>query len=266
MPTIVATVGAANANSYELYSEANTYFDGRIPIAPPWVTSGNEAYLLTATKILDALAQPFKVLIPAQGGVPAYYRIRRQWTGAPASSTQRLAWPRLGMQDMNGNALDVGIAAISIAAAAVVMTTEPHRRTTGDEVFLLGTDSTPVLDGARTITVLSSTTFSVPVTTTVAGAAGRVTWIPQELKDAESELAGSLLKGDRTLDNDVIVQGLTSLRAGSVSLGFKDNIVPQVIPDYVYNMMPLSWLTDELYEPALQAFFEVASKASEWGA
>lgn len=195
MPTIDATVGGANANSYETYDEANTYFDERIPIAPPWVTSGNEAYLLTATRMLDALAQPFKTLIPAQGGVPAYYRIRRQWTGQPASSTQRLAWPRIGMFDANGNAIASDV-------------------------------------------------------------------IPQALKDAESELAGSLLKGDRQLDNDVIVQGLTSMRAGSVSLAFKDNIVAQPIPDMVYNLMPQSWLTDELYEPAEQSIFEVASRPS----
>jgi hypothetical protein len=193
--TIIADPGAANANSYETYAEANTYFEQRIPITPAWAASGNEAYLLTATKVLDALAQPFKTLIPAQGSVPAYYRIRRQWTGQRATATQVLAWPRIGMYDQNGNEI------------------------------------------ASTV-------------------------IPQALKDAESELAGSLLKGDRMLDNDVIIQGLTSMRAGSVSLGFKDNIVPQVIPDYVYNLMPQSWLTDELYEPALQAQFDVVSFGS----
>jgi hypothetical protein len=164
------------------------------------VTSGNEAYLLTATRILDALAQPFKTFMP---GTPPYYRVRRQWTGAPATATQRLAWPRTGMYDANGNAI------------------------------------------ASTV-------------------------IPQALKDAESEFAGQLLRGDRTLDNDVIMQGLTSVKAGSVSLSFKESIVAQVIPDAVYNLMPQSWLTDELYEPANSAFVEVGSRASDpalngWG-
>ena len=260
MAVIVATAGAANANSYETYSEANTYFDERIPITPPWVASGNEAYLIYATRTLDALAQPFKVLIPAQNGEPAYYRVRRQWTGSPASSTQKLAWPRAGMYDMNGNPLDIG-AAVSAAASAVIVTDSPHGKTSGDEVFLFQSNTTPTVNGARIVTVLSATSFSIPVTVTVGGSC-RVTWIPSDLKAAESELAGSFLKGDRTLDNDVVVQGLTSLRAGSVSLGFKDNIVAQVIPDAVYNLMPLSWLTDELYEPALAAIFEVASSSS----
>jgi hypothetical protein len=197
---IDATVGGAASNSYETYAEANAYFADRIPITPAWVASGNEAYLLTATRILDALAQPFQTFMP---GNPPYYRVRRQWTGSPATATQRLAWPRIGMYDANGNAIASNV-------------------------------------------------------------------IPQALKDAESEFAGQLLKGDRTLDNDVIVQGLTSVKAGSVSLSFKESIIPQVIPDAVYNLMPVSWLTDELYVPANPAFIEVGSRASDpdqngWG-
>lgn len=37
--------------------------------------------------------------------------------------------------------------------------------------------------------------------------------IPQELKDATSELAGQLELSDRTLDSDIIVQGITSVKA-----------------------------------------------------
>src|ERR1019366_3747461 len=106
---------------------------------------------------------------------------------------QRLAWPRIGMFDANGNAIDPTI-------------------------------------------------------------------IPQDLKDAESELAGQLLGGDRSLDNSVIVQGLTAVKAGSVSLSFKSEIMPQVIPDAVLNIMPQSWLTDEVYVLANEALFEVISR------
>ncbi len=42
------------------------------------------------------------------------------------------------------------------------------------------------------------------------------TVVPQELKDAESELAGQLRITDRTLDSDVAVQGITSVKAGTV--------------------------------------------------
>ena len=192
MATIDATVGGSAANSYCSYAEANTFFDGRIPIVPPWIASGGEAYLITATRLLDNLSQPFKTFFPALGGSPAYYRVRRQWTGLPATATQKLAWPRIGMVDANGNSIPSNV-------------------------------------------------------------------IPQDLKDAESEFAGQLLGGDRSLDNSVIVQGLTSVKAGSVALAFKQEFMPQVVPDAVFNIMPQSWLTDELYVLANAAFFEVGS-------
>jgi hypothetical protein len=166
--------------------------DGRIPLSPPWVASGNEAYLTTATRLIDNSLNPsLKTLIRGADGV-AYYRISRQWTGAPATATQRLAWPRIGMVDVNGFAI------------------------------------------APTV-------------------------IPQDLKDAVSEFAGQLLGGDRSLDNSVIVQGISSIKAGSVALSFNKELMPQVLPDAVLNMMPSSWFTDELYVPANAAIFDVVS-------
>jgi len=254
------TVGGVAANTYETYAEANAYFADRISLAPPWVTSGNEVYLLTATRVLDALAQPFKTFVP---GTPPYYRVRRQWTGAPATLTQRLAWPRVGMFDQNGNPLDYAIMAVSVASPTKITTNVPHHLVTGQKVLLANSNSTPAVDGERAVTVTSATEFTVAVNVTVAGMTGNIYVIPQALKDAESELAGQLLKGDRTLDNDVIVQGLNSVKAGSVALGFNKSIVPQVIPDAVYNLMPVSWLTEEVYQPANPAFIDVGSRASD---
>jgi hypothetical protein len=189
-PAIIATAGASNANSYETLLEAQAYFDARLPVAGWDDADDQNVLLLMATRVLNAIAMPFKQLIPASGGNPAYYRIRRTWTGAPATTTQALAWPRTGMYDANGNAIPSNV-------------------------------------------------------------------IPQALKDAESELAGQLGTADRTLDNDVIVQGITSVRAGSVALTFKDMIETRVLPDAVWNLMPPSWFTDELIVPAWPAQFDV---------
>jgi len=181
MPTIIATPGASNANSYETLAEANEYFDERLPLNPPWIASGDLSIqaLIMATRVLDAMAQPYKYFVPASGSTPAYYRTRRQWTGAPSTTTQRLAWPRIGMYDRNGNPIPADV-------------------------------------------------------------------IPYELKAAESELAGQLQQGDRTLDNTVVTQGIKSVSAGSVSVTFKDDIAVQVLPDAVLNLLPPSWFTDEL--------------------
>lgn len=193
-----ATVGGASSNSFCLLSEAQDYFDARLPV-DGWDNADSQTVLLVmATRMLSALAQPFKTLIPAQGGVPAYYRVRRQWTGMPATTMQRLPWPRIGMYDSNNNLIPSDV-------------------------------------------------------------------IPQELKEAEAEFAGQLGISDRTLDNDVIVQGLKDLRAGPISLSFKDNITAQVIPDAVYNLMPQSWLTDELFESAMPAIFDIIGSGGHCG-
>lgn len=184
MATIVATVGAADANCYETEAEADAYFDARLPLDPPWVVSGanNARALIMGTRILDAMSVARTLLRRdgrgGAGGTP-YYITTRAWTGLPASTTQALAWPRKGMYDRLGRAIPEDV-------------------------------------------------------------------IPQELKDALSEFAGQLLGSDRTADDQVAVRGITSIRAGSVALTFKEAIEAQVLPDAVVNLMPASWFTDEL--------------------
>ena len=186
---LISTPAAANANSYETLVEANTYFESRLPLSPPWEDAEYPSVaLVMATRTLEAAFMPGKRLV--QAGDASYYVTRRQWTGTPSTATQRLSWPRTGMYDRNGNLIPSGE-------------------------------------------------------------------IPYELKDAISELAGQLSASDRTLDNDVIVQGITSLRAGSVALSFKDSIAPQVIPDAVINMLPPSWYTEEIITSVYSAEFEV---------
>jgi len=193
MATLVATPGAANANSYETLAEALAYFETRTEVAGWENADDQEVLLMMGTRVLDAMARARKTYVPANKGVAAHFITRRTWTGAPATTTQRLAWPRTGMYDANGNAIASNV-------------------------------------------------------------------IPQDLKDALSELAGALGTSDSTLDNDVIVQGLTSVKAGTVALTFKDMIERHVLPDFVYDMMPPSWFTDEVITPAWPALFDVVSE------
>ena len=66
------------------------------------------------------------------------------------------------------------ITGISVANPTVV-TTGTHNLVTGNIVTISGSNSTPTIDGVRTVTVLTGTTFTVPVNVTVAGTAGSVT-------------------------------------------------------------------------------------------
>lgn len=108
MPSIKATPAAVDANAYPTLAEVNTYFDERLALPTPWVASGDDAIraILQATRVMDSMAQPIRTLMGE--GDAAYYRIGRKWTGTPSTVTQRLAWPRIGMIDRNGNAIPSG--------------------------------------------------------------------------------------------------------------------------------------------------------------
>lgn len=192
--TLVETVGGATSNTYATLAEATAYFNARLPLNPPWEDADDPtAALAMAARVLDAFVQPLRMFIVGDRGLGgSYYVRRRQWTGLPATTTQKLAWPRTGMFDANGNAIPSNI-------------------------------------------------------------------IPQALKDMQSELAGQLILADTTLDNAVSVGGITSVRAGSVSVSFKDMISQHVLPDFVWTLAPASWFTDEIQEPALMAQFDVIS-------
>jgi hypothetical protein len=61
---------------------------------------------------------------------------------------------------------------ISVASSTVITTSIAHGMTTGDQVMITGTNSTPPVDGLFTATVLSSTTFSIPKPVSVMGTEG----------------------------------------------------------------------------------------------
>lgn len=187
--TVIATPGASNANSYITVVEFLAYLETAYEVTESSKALDDGPTVVLATRTLNAMFSGKRTLVRSKGESP-YYLTSSTWTGAVATSTQALPWPRTGMYDMNGNLIASNV-------------------------------------------------------------------IPQALKDATSELARQFKIADRTLDNEVSVQGITSLRAGSVSLSFKDLIEAKVIPDAVLNLLVSSWLTDELIEPAYPAEFDV---------
>jgi hypothetical protein len=67
----------------------------------------------------------------------------------------------------------IPITSNSIANPTVVTTTVPHGLTSGDIVYIAGVaSSSPTINGQRTVTVTSTTTFTVPVNVTVGGTGG----------------------------------------------------------------------------------------------
>lgn len=193
MATIVATPGASNANSYLTLQEAIDYFATRSAVAG-WDDADDQSVLvIMATRTIDMLLSPSRVYVPGTDGKPGYFKIGRAWTGATASSTQALAWPREGMFNRNG----------------------------------------------------------FPIANNV---------IPQDLKNAVAELAGALGTKDLLSDDDAIIQGITSVKAGSVAVSFNRSQVlmaTKMLPDSVLALLVPSWYTDERIEGAYSTMFDV---------
>lgn len=57
-------------------------------------------------------------------------------------------------------------------ANPTVVTSEGHGLTTGDTIYIVNSNSDPVIDGERVVTVIDADTFSVPVNVTTAGTQG----------------------------------------------------------------------------------------------
>lgn len=68
----------------------------------------------------------------------------------------------------------IEITANSVANPTVVTTAAPHGLETGDTALIGGSNSTPTIDGEQVVTVVTPTTFTVPVNVTVVGSNGSV--------------------------------------------------------------------------------------------
>jgi hypothetical protein len=155
------------------------------------------------------------------------------------------------------------ITGISVAAAAVITSQDPHGLTSGNIVLINQTNSTPAISGFYPVTVLSSTTFSVPVTTTGSGTTGEwiynnttysVDQIPQNVTPftqngatvtgfSTSALLDVLRRnpGHHTFAYDVnplavdtVNKTITFYTPDIVTFSFSPNVIPAPVPgDYI---------------------------------
>lgn len=67
------------------------------------------------------------------------------------------------------------------------------------------------------------------------------TTIPPEIQEATAEYARQLLAADLAGNSDIETQGITMLKAGPVTLQFKESVVAKYVPDTVINLIPPNW-------------------------
>ena len=118
-PTLIEIAGASDANSYVSLAEAVAYHESRL-FNDAWVNAGNPEKikaLIWATRVLD----------------------RVRFKGFPATSSQALRWPRIDVENIDGELLDSESIPTQIANAtcelALLLLTSDRTVETGTEGF-----------------------------------------------------------------------------------------------------------------------------------
>jgi hypothetical protein len=101
-------------------------------------------------------------------------------------ATKTVDWNTEGADSVDSSTLaqrTFAITSNSQANPTVVTCASPHKRTTGDIVLIAGVaGSNADVNGSRAVTVVSDTTFTVPINCTVAGGTGG-TFVPLTTQD-----------------------------------------------------------------------------------
>jgi hypothetical protein len=112
MMALVATVGAADANSYGTLAEAELYFADRL-FTDAWTALTDPqktGLLIWATRIAENRVSNEwpKEQLPNDATIRILSELKGDddcfvvWTGSPATEVQALAWPRTNMRNRNG--------------------------------------------------------------------------------------------------------------------------------------------------------------------
>lgn len=118
---------------------------------------------------------------------------------------------------------DLTITSITAAAQAVVTTSTPHLLLNGAQVVIADTNSTPSIDGLRTITYISPTSFSVSVTTSAPGTSGSV-----------KVTTDAVFSSNDSLPNRIYYSKLNQPEAvpivNTLDIGAKDKAILRIFP------------------------------------
>jgi hypothetical protein len=84
------------------------------------------------------------------------------------------------------------------------------------------------------------------------------TTIPIEIRNAAIEFSQWLMANNPLAENDVAVQGITSIKVATIELKFKEVIESRSIPDFIKLMVPPEWYEGGILDDELDSsIFEV---------
>jgi len=114
------------------------------------------------------------------------------------------------------------ISSISAESVTTITTTTAHKLTTGQTVVITGSNSLPSIDGTYTVTVINSTSFTIPKKVGTAGSAGSITCKNHFLKGASSVLTATNLAASMTSVGNVLSASNGTPATAVVTVSFSD--------------------------------------------
>ncbi len=267
-PTVIATVGGTNSNSFGTRAEADAYFDSVLHADAAWPAN------VSATAVLGSGVNGvvnISVSTPGTEG-NAYSVVVSLGSGNNVAMSASFATPILtvtlgtdgsGVADPTKNTAILVAAAIDALAefsATYTGTGSSRIPVTASTAFSGGSyveeiKNPALIMAAQQLNALVDWVGFVTATTQ------RLLWprtgmlqrnelafvpsdtIPEEIKHAQFELARLLIQEDRTADSDIDSTGLTHLRAGPITLKFRDygSLSTSVLTSAVWNLLVPSW-------------------------
>lgn len=268
IPTLISTVGGATANSFGTRQEADDYFDTVLHADAPWPS--NVASSATLGSGTNGVVTAVVDVVGTSGNV--YTLVAVLGSGANVALSAALVVNAITVTlgtDASSVADDTKNKAILVAAVITALA--------GVTASYSGTGSTRI--PVTTVKTFSGGTFNeetklpalimaaqqltslVDWTGYVTASTQRLPWprtgmmqrngiafvasgvIPEEVKAAQFELARLLVLEDRTTESSGAATGLTYLRAGSVTMKFRDfgDLSAKVLTSVVWDLLVPSW-------------------------
>jgi hypothetical protein len=267
VPTIIATPGAVDANSYATRSEADAYHDTRLH-ATDWpanvsataaIGAGANGVVTTTVDAPGTEGNDWTIEVVA--GVGLNVAMTAALVGTDITVT--LGTDGAGAADATKNTAVLvaaaiaalsGVAAVASGTGATVIPVTAETPFTGGS-YVEETKNVALIMATRVLDSMyiwagyaSSATQALQWPRSGVLDARRVQnvavdVIPQELKNATAELARLLIASDTTVQSGTAGGAISSITAGPVSISYSSGVVisVDVVPGSTFNLLPSWW-------------------------
>lgn len=269
-PTVIATVGGASSNSFGTRAEADAYFDSVLHADAAWpanvsatvsIGSGvnGTVDITVSTPGTEGNAYSVVVVLAIGNSLPLsvsfvspVLTVTLGTDGAGVADVTKntailVATAIDGLADFSATYTGTGSSRIPVAASTAFSGGSYVEETKNPALIMAAQQLDALVDWTGYVTTTTQKLLwprtSMVQRNKLAFVPSDI--IPDEIKHAQFELARLLIEGDRTTESDIDSTGLTHLRAGPITLKFRDygTLSTSVLTSVVWNLLVPSWYT-----------------------